>query len=116
MLNCTKRLLWLIIGESMRSLTTTRCRVVSFAIASLFAANHLLAQQPNRPPAGSSAPTAAKAAPASADAAEKAKILASEPWKQVISEYQKWLSSQAIYTPDDVKRINTKLAAEIQAM
>ncbi len=52
----------------------------------------------------------------SADAAAKAKIMASDAWKQMADEYQKWLNSQAIYTPDDINRMNAKLAAQMQAM
>ena len=84
----------------------------------LLGAGGLNAQQPTRP-AGGTAPQAAKApaaaAPAAVDAA-KAKILASDAWKQVMSEYQKWVSSQAIYTPDDVKKMNAKISAAIQSM
>ncbi len=52
----------------------------------------------------------------SAEAAAKAKIMASDAWKQMADEYQKWLNSQAIYTPDDVNRMNAKQAAQMQAM
>lgn len=47
---------------------------------------------------------------------EKAKILSSDDWKQVMSEYQKWVSSQAIYTTDDVKRMNAKISAAVGSM
>jgi len=33
-----------------------------------------------------------------------------------MSEFQQWLASQVIYTPEDVQQINAKLAAQIQAM
>ena len=42
--------------------------------------------------------------------------MASDAWKQMAAEYQKWLNSQAIYTPDDINRINAKLAAQVQSM
>ncbi len=50
------------------------------------------------------------------DAAAKAKIMASDDWKKMSAEYQKWLNSQVIYTPSDIKRINAKLSAQMQAM
>jgi hypothetical protein len=52
----------------------------------------------------------------SAEAGSKAKILASQEWKQAYDEFQKWLASQAIYTPADVERIKANLAAQIQIM
>ena len=78
------------------------------------------AQQPSGS-AKSAAPVTSAKSPAATtpggDAAdEKAKILASKPWQEISAAYQQWLESQAIYTPADVKRINAKLAAEIQAM
>ena len=33
-----------------------------------------------------------------------------------MNEYQKWLSTQVIYTPADIKHINANLAAQIQSM
>ena len=80
----------------------------------------LWAQQPARPStAPAPAAKAPAAAPANAPAAmdgEKAKILSSDDWKQVMSEYQKWVSSQAIYTTDDVKRMNAKISAAVGSM
>jgi hypothetical protein len=62
-------------------------------------------------------PTAAPADPAlAAEAAKRAKIFASPLWKQVDSEFQKWLSTQVIYTPDEVKALNAKIAAQLQQM
>lgn len=52
----------------------------------------------------------------SSDSAAKAKIMASNEWKQMAAEYQKWLTSQVIYTPEDIKRINARLAAQMQSM
>ena len=74
------------------------------------------AAQPTSPTAGASSTAQATSGGSSADADAKAKIMASAPWKQVMNEYQKWLSTQAIYTPADIKRINANLAAQIQAM
>ena len=47
---------------------------------------------------------------------EREKIMASAAWKQVDSEFQKWLSQQTIYTPAEINRINQKLATQIRAM
>ncbi len=73
------------------------------------------AQQPPQPKSDSAAkqPTVA---PNPSDAATKAKILASKEWKQAYDEFQKWLTTQAIYTPADVERIKANLAAQIQAL
>jgi hypothetical protein len=89
-------------------------------VSCFFGPHHLRGQQPARP-STAPAPAAKGAAPAPAKApapmdAEKSKILASEPWKQVMSEYQKWVSSQPIYTTDDVKRMNAKISAAIASM
>jgi hypothetical protein len=46
----------------------------------------------------------------------KAKLLASAEWKQAFDEYQKWLASQAIYTPADVERMKSNLLAQVQNM
>jgi hypothetical protein len=46
----------------------------------------------------------------------KAKILASVEWKQAFDEYQKWLASQAIYTPADVELMKANLLAQVQSM
>jgi hypothetical protein len=77
-------------------------------------------QQPTRPSAAPApAAKALAAVPAKGPAAtdpEKSKILASDAWKQVMSEYQKWVSSQAIYTTDDVKRMNAKISAAVASM
>ncbi len=44
------------------------------------------------------------------------KIMASDEWKQVYIGYQKWLSTQPIYTPKQINRINEKLDAQIRNM
>lgn len=49
-----------------------------------------------------------------AEAAAKKAILGSQQWNQVYDEFQRWLSTQAIYTPDDVERIKTNLSAQIR--
>ena len=61
--------------------------------------------------------TTPPAAPAvSADDALRAKIFASDRWKKVDSEYLKWLSSQAIYTPAQVNKMGETMAREMQTM
>jgi hypothetical protein len=51
-----------------------------------------------------------------ADRAQREIIMAGAAWKQVDSEFQKWLSQQTIYSPAEINRINQKLAAQIRAM
>jgi hypothetical protein len=75
-----------------------------------------LCQQPKGPKAAAAGESVMKTSAATSDAELKAKILASDAWKQVGVEYQKWLSSQAIYTPADIQRINAQLDAQIRAM
>jgi hypothetical protein len=87
-----------------------RALIGGIVITGLCLVVRLAAQQPdstksNKPAAGESA-----------EAAEKAKIMASPAWAQVSEGFQKWLSSQAIYTPADINRINANLAAQIRAM
>ena len=58
----------------------------------------------------------ATAAAAPSDAALKENILASPAWKQAYDEFQKWLASQAIYTPAEIAQIQASLTAQIQSM
>src|SRR5689334_11042701 len=81
-----------------------------------------------QPPAGSKAkiPPAAGSPPAappraatpalSPEDAAREKIFASDRWKKVEAEYSKWLSSQAIYTPDQVNRMGEKMIREMKTM
>ncbi len=91
-------------------------------VAMVWIANHLFAQQPAQPKSGApaanqkAAPSANQTKGGAAPASTKAQIAASPAWKQINDEYQKWLSSQAIYTPADIQRINANLAARIQSM
>ena len=95
--------------------TTAFIRICAvLTVATLLAAQRLPAQQSNQPKA--CAAGSATEAAGSSEAAAKAKIMASDAWKQMAAEYQKWLNSQAIYTPDDINRINAKLAAQVQSM
>jgi hypothetical protein len=92
----------------------TRAFIGGIAIAGLCLVVRLAAQQPDSKKSTKSADN--PAAGQSADAAEKAKIMASPAWGQVSEGFQKWLASQAIYTPSDINRINANLAAQIRAM
>jgi hypothetical protein len=87
-----------------------RALVGGIAIAGLCLGVRLAAQQPD------STKSSQPAAGESAEAAEKAKIMAGPAWTQVSDEFQKWLSTQVIYTPADVNRIKANLAAQIHAM
>ena len=42
--------------------------------------------------------------------------MATDEWKQVYTGYQKWLSTQPIYSPNQIKKINDKLDAQIRNM
>ena len=75
-----------------------------------------LAQQPDPSKSSGAAPNQTTSDANSSDSAAKAKIVASPAWKQINDEFQKWLASQAIYTPADVERIKANLKAQIQAM
>jgi len=66
------------------------------------------------PSDGKEATKSVMAAPS--EASVRAKIMAGDQWKQVGAEYQKWLSTQPVYTPRQIKRINEKLDAQIQTM
>ncbi|HZZ30336.1 MAG TPA: hypothetical protein VFE46_20220, partial [Pirellulales bacterium] len=59
---------------------------------------------------------AAASTTAAADAATRAKIMNSDPWKQIGVQYQQWLNTQPIYTPNQIKKINDQLNAQIQSM
>jgi hypothetical protein len=95
------------------SLSTIALRDIVLIAAIFLMTNPLLAQQPKAAPAPANQ---AKGAAAPSAAPTKTQILASPAWKQINDEYQTWLSSQAIYTPADIQRINAKLAAQIQAL
>lgn len=88
-------------------------RLVAVAVmaAGCLTAYQLAAQQPT-PPAPA-APTA-KSAAAGSDSAAREKIMASDEWKQVYAGYQKWLSTQPVYSPNQIKKINAKLDAQIR--
>ncbi|HTQ38203.1 MAG TPA: hypothetical protein VMJ32_04210 [Pirellulales bacterium] len=81
----------------------------AFLLALALPLGRLTAQQTGA--AGSASGSAA-----SADAAERAKILNSDQWKQIGTQYQQWLNTQPIYSPSQIKKINDQLDAQIQNM
>ena len=89
--------------------------IFAAAVALVWSALPLTMRGQQAPPskAKSASPTAESN---QADAAQRAKIMSSDAWKQVDVEFQKWLSQQTIYTPKEVSRINQKLAAQIRSM
>lgn len=95
----------------------TRKLTIGVLIAGLLVAGHLLLQQSSwAEPDEELAGNRNAISDASSEVPAKEKLLASPQWKQMYSEFQKWLASQPIYTPSDIKRINANLAAQIQAM
>jgi hypothetical protein len=91
-----------------------RIALVSVAVASAFATVAFAQQPAPKQPAAAVDP--APGADKLSDATAKQILLASPIWKEMYAEFQKWLASQAIYTPADVKRINASLAAQLQSM
>jgi hypothetical protein len=57
-----------------------------------------------------------KAARESSEAERKARILASDRWRQVEREFSEWLSVQVVYTPEQAGQLKAKLAAQTQSM
>ncbi len=47
---------------------------------------------------------------------KRTKVLADPKWKQVDAEFQKWLTTQVIYSPSEVERMNRRLIAERNEM
>ncbi len=62
------------------------------------------------------APKNAESAAKDSDEARREKIFASDRWKQVQQEYQKWLATQVIYTPEQIKELNARIAAEVRRL
>lgn len=67
-------------------------------------------------PAAGAAPAAAEAAADAGDVARKAEIMNSQRWRRAIFELGEWLSSQEIYTPDEVLRIKANFNRRVAAM
>jgi len=91
-------------------------RAIAAAVCVLCVAENLFAQQPNQGKSSAAADSQPAGRTVSSDEAAKAKIMASPQWRQANEEFQKWLATQAIYTPDDIARIKAKQLAQIQAM
>ena len=56
------------------------------------------------------------AEPAPGDIARKAEIMNSERWRRAIFELGEWLSTQDIYTPEEVRRIKSDFNRRVAAM
>jgi hypothetical protein len=97
----------------MLSRRSTKLCPALIATVGLFIAAQLAAQQPG--PTGRAAASTSQAPANSSDPA-RAKIMASDEWKQISVGYQKWLSTQPIYTSKQIDRINGKLDAQIRSM
>lgn len=67
------------------------------------------------PPADSSG-NATRGTPSSDEQARKAEILASEPWRRAMFEFNAWLDIQPVYTPEQVRRIRRELADRVAGM
>jgi hypothetical protein len=93
---------------------------VSLLMTGWATVGQLAAQQPSAAkPAGTAAtpqPAASPTDAAATDAATRTKIMASPEWQQIGTQYQQWLTTQPIYTPNQIKKINEQLNAEIQSM
>src|SRR5690348_14997915 len=90
--------------------------VVFSVIVGLTIATAAFAQQPKPKHPGAAAADQAPGSGQPSEATAKEILLASPIWKEMYNEFQKWLASQAIYTPADIKRINANLAAQLRSM
>jgi hypothetical protein len=75
--------------------------------------------QQSAPAAAPAQATAAAPSPAAADdgdLARKADIMNSQRWRRAIFELGEWLSSQEIYTPQDVRNIKADFNRRVSAM
>jgi hypothetical protein len=86
------------------------------AAAGGLAASNLVAQEADAAKSKPDASATKSVMAAPSETAARAKIMASDEWKQAGAEYQKWLSTQPIYTAGQIKRINENLDAQIQTM
>lgn len=67
-------------------------------------------------PAAGERPAATAAASVEDDAARKADLIASERWRRAMFEFDQWLARQPVYTPAQVRKIKSDLAARIESM
>jgi hypothetical protein len=100
----------------MSTFKTTKLIAVLFAAGAWLAVDRLSAQSDNQAISDRAAPTAKSVTAAPSDAAARAKIMESDTWKQVGTEYQKWLSKQPIYTASQIKRINEQLNDQVKTI
>ncbi|HZZ30337.1 MAG TPA: hypothetical protein VFE46_20225 [Pirellulales bacterium] len=89
---------------------------VMLVLAGCATARQAIAEQPVPAAADRAGATTQSVLMPPSENAARSKIMASDEWKRLGAEYQKWLSTQPIYTPAQIKRINEKLEAQIQAM
>jgi hypothetical protein len=103
----------------VRGCTAVRGACVGGAAACALAL--LAASLPAQPPAASQAPAApSEARPAGAQDADdldrKIEIMNSPRWRRAIFELGEWLSSQAIYTPAQVRNIKADFNHKVEKM
>ena len=77
------------------------------------------APAPSTTPAASTKPasspgTAGKAPPQSADEAKKAEILNSARWRRAMFEMNEWAAAQSVYSKQQVERIKSDLARQVE--
>lgn len=96
-----------------------RARVAAAAILAMAA---VAASLPAQPPAPSAPPPAPRDAQAAADDRDdddldrKVEIMNSPRWRRAIFELGEWLSSQAIYTPAQVRNIKADFNRKVEKM
>jgi hypothetical protein len=100
----------------MSTFKKTQLRAALFAAVAWLDVDRLSAQQANQAISDRAAPAVKSVMAVPSDAAVRAKIMESDTWKQVGTEYQKWLSKQPIYTASQIKRINEQLDDQIKTM
>ena len=71
---------------------------------------------PAQQPAAPAAPQTPPAAPAEDDLVRKAEIMNSPRWRRAIFELGEWLSSQQIYSPQEVNRIKADFNRRVSGM
>jgi len=93
-----------------------RSPVACLLMASCTWAATAIGQQPAPPAATSAAAAKPPAAADEGDLARKADIMNSQRWRRAIFELGEWLSSQQIYTPQDVRNIKADFNRRVSAM
>jgi hypothetical protein len=90
------------------------CSIPSGTVRAADPAQPATAQPAATPAPAGSAPAAAAAD--DDDIVRKAQIMNSQRWRRAIFELGEWLSSQQIYTPDDVRRIKAGFNRRVAGM